>query len=79
MAKEQGVDDDLEFLDASHLFEPSVTHIGLRREVFLRSYMYEFIESFAEHLKRPLIERVLASSRRDEQDALLSGFELPRK
>lgn len=79
MAREQGVDDDLRFLDASHLFEPSVTHIGMRREVFLRSYMYEFIESFAEHLKRPLIEKVLASKRRDEQDALLSGFKLPQK
>ena len=79
MAREHGVDDDLEFLDASHLFEPSVTHIGLRREVFLRSYMYEFIESFADHLKRPLIERVLATTRRDEQDALLSEFTLPRR
>lgn len=79
MAKEQGVDDDLEFLDASHLFEPSVTHIGLRREIFLRSYMYEFIESFAEHLKRPLIEKVLATTRRDEREALLSGFTLPRR
>ena len=79
MAREEGVDDDLEFIDASHLFEPSVTHIGLRREVFLRSYMYEFIESFAEHLNRPLIEKVLATTQRDEQDSLLTGFELPRK
>ncbi|MCY4093623.1 MAG: HTH-type transcriptional regulator CysB [Gammaproteobacteria bacterium] len=79
MAREQGVDDDLEFLDASHLFEPSVTHIGLRREIFLRSYMYEFIESFADHLKRPLIEKVLATARRDERDALLSGFTLPSR
>ena len=79
MAREEDVDDDLVFLDASHLFDPSVTHIGLRRDVFLRSYMYEFIESFAEHLTRPLIERVLSTTQRDEQDALLSGFELPRR
>lgn len=78
MAREQGVDDDLEFLDASHLFEPSITHIGMRREVFLRSYMYEFIESFAKHLNRPLMEKVLASTRRDEQSVLLSGFKLPQ-
>lgn len=79
MAREPGVDDDLAFIDASHLFEPSVTHIGLRPEVFLRSYMYDFIETFAEHLTRTLIETVLSSSRREEQDALLTGFTLPRR
>ena len=77
MAREEGVDDDLEFLDASHLFEPSVTHIGLRREVFLRSYMYEFIESFASHLSKSLLDRVLAISQADERNKLLSKFELP--
>ncbi|MYD44258.1 MAG: HTH-type transcriptional regulator CysB [Gammaproteobacteria bacterium] len=79
MAREPNTDEDLVFLDASHLFEPSVTHIGLRPEVFLRSYMYDFIESFAEHLTRPLVEQVLSSSRRHEQQLLLEGFELPRR
>ena len=41
--------------------------------------MYEFIESFADHLKRPLIEKVLATARRDERDALLNGFTLPSR
>ncbi len=79
MAREEGIDDDLTFIDASHLFEPTLTHIGLRREVFLRSYMYEFIESFAEHLTRPFVERVLATTNREEQNTLLSGFTLPRR
>ena len=79
MAHEEGVDDDLAFIDASHLFEPSITHIGMRQEVFLRSYMYTFIESFAEHLTRPLIERVLSCATKAEQEDLLSGFDLPRR
>ena len=79
MAREEDVDDDLVFIDASHLFEPSITHIGMRREVFLRNYMYDFIESFAEHLERPLLERVLSSSTHAEQEELLSGFDLPKR
>lgn len=77
MAREVGVDDDLEFIDASHLFESSVTHIGLRSEVFLRSYMYEFIESFANHLTRSMIDQVLALTHEEDRQALLSSFDLP--
>ena len=77
MAREPNTDNDLEFLDASHLFEPSVTQIALRKGVFLRSYMYNFIESFAKHLTSELIDSVLTSSTRVEQEQLLSGFDLP--
>ena len=77
MARDDAIDDDLHFIDAGHLFESSITHIGMRREVFLRSYMYDFIESFAEHLTRPLLERVLSSTTRLEREELISGFDLP--
>lgn len=79
MAQDDEIDRDLVFIDASHLFESSVTHIGLRREVFLRSYMYDFIESFAPHLSRPLMEQVISSSTLAERRELLSGFELPNR
>ena len=77
MACEDQVDDDLEFLDASHLFEPSVTQIALRKGVFLRRYMYTFIESFAGHLTPHLVDQVLTSTTRAEQEKLLKGFDLP--
>lgn len=77
MAQETGVDDDLAFLDASHLFQPSVTHIGLRREVFLRSYMFDFIESFASHLTKNLLEQLLATPNVDDRNKLLKRFKLP--
>ena len=50
MALDPEVDDDLVALDASHLFESSVTHIGFRRGTFLRKFMFDFIEWFAPHL-----------------------------
>ena len=43
-------DGDLVALDASHLFESSVTHIGMRRHRTLRPIMHDFIERFAPHL-----------------------------
>src|SRR5690606_34955992 len=46
MAVDAEMDDDLVVLDASHLFESSVTHLGFRRGTFLRGFMYDFIEAF---------------------------------
>lgn len=53
-------DSDLVALKADHLFEHSTTHIGFRRSMFLRGYMYEFISTFAPHLKRDLVDEVAA-------------------
>jgi len=50
-------------LDASHLFAPSVTRIGIRRNSYLRGYVYEFIEMFAPHLTRPVVEAAMAGAR----------------
>ncbi|ROH93631.1 HTH-type transcriptional regulator CysB [Stagnimonas aquatica] len=51
-------DADLVALPVDHLFEPSTTHIGFRRGMFLRGYMTEFIGLFAPHLDRSLIEEI---------------------
>ncbi|PHV11000.1 HTH-type transcriptional regulator CysB [Chitinimonas sp. BJB300] len=52
-------DQGLFAIDASHLFEPSTTHIGVRRDAYLRGYTFSFIEGFAPHLKRETVERAL--------------------
>jgi LysR family cys regulon transcriptional activator len=58
MAYDEQTDTDLIRLPADHLFEPSVTHIGFRRGMFLRRYMYDFLSIFAPHLKRELIDEL---------------------
>lgn len=63
MALEAGRDDDLVAIDASHLFEESTTNIAFRQESFLRGYMYDFIEMFAPHLTRELVEEAVAAKR----------------
>jgi LysR family cys regulon transcriptional activator len=59
MAFDARRDQGLFAIDASHLFQPSTTHIGVRRDAYLRGYTFAFIEGFAPHLKRPVVERAL--------------------
>lgn len=77
MALDPLVDDDLVVLDASHLFSPSITHIGFRRGTFLRRYMYDFIEWFAPHLDRAQVDAAAACSTRVEREQLFAEVDLP--
>lgn len=58
MAYDPKADADLVRLPADHLFEPSITHIGFRRGLFLRGYMLDFIQSFAPHLTPEVVESI---------------------
>lgn len=77
MAYDASEDDDLVALDASHLFKESVTKIGFRRGTFLRGFMYEFIEEFAPHLTREVINEAFNRTSKLELDELFSHIELP--
>ncbi len=77
MAYEPKLDADLVALDASHLFDPSVTSIGFRRGSFLRGFMYDFIQGFAPHLTREVVDKACTLSDRAELDQFFAGFELP--
>lgn len=79
MALDETLDKDLVAVDASHLFEPSLTHIGFRKGTFLRRYMLEFIEAFAPHLDEEMVNQAVAASTRNEREALFAALELPQK
>ena len=59
MAFDPDRDRALRAIDASHLFESSTTRLGIKRNAYLRRYAYEFIELFAPHLPRPVVERAV--------------------
>ncbi|MEQ1485949.1 CysB family HTH-type transcriptional regulator [Methyloglobulus sp.] len=48
-------DINLRMLDASHLFPASTTYLGLRRDAFLRDYVYDFISILVPSLNRKAI------------------------
>jgi LysR family cys regulon transcriptional activator len=62
MAYDRSRDKTLRAIDARHLFEPNTIHIGIRRNHYLRGYMYAFIEMFSPHLKRADIEKAITES-----------------
>lgn len=61
MAYEPERDQDLRAMDTGHLFGPSMTRIGIRRGMYVRGYMFDFIELFAPHLDRKTVEAAMAS------------------
>ncbi|MDX9874674.1 MAG: HTH-type transcriptional regulator CysB [Spongiibacteraceae bacterium] len=77
MAVDPVTDSDLVALDASHLFADSITKIGFRRGTFLRGFMYDFIELFAPHLTREMVEEAVRRNTRAELDDLFATVELP--
>ncbi len=77
MAFDNDIDNDLVALDASHLFDSSVTKIGFRRGTFLRGFMYDFIEEFAPHLNKDIVSEAFNRHSRTELDELFSHMELP--
>ena len=65
MAFDPAADKTLGMSDATHLFESSTTRVGLRRNAYLRGYVYAFIELFAPHLTRRMIDVALAGGGED--------------
>ena len=59
MAFDPKRDKHLKSINASHLFEPSTTRIGISRNSYLRSYIFDFIEMFAPHLTETTIRAAL--------------------
>jgi LysR family cys regulon transcriptional activator len=59
MAFDPARDLGLRLIDASHLFESSTTRIAVKPNAYLRGYVYDFIELFAPHLKRAVVDATL--------------------
>jgi len=51
MAYDKDKDSELESRDVSHLFPTSTTFIGIRKDTFVRGFIYDFIKIFTPDLK----------------------------
>lgn len=70
MAYDPKQDDDLAVLDAGHLFAPSVTSLAIRRDAWLRTYAFDFIQLFAPHLTREVVSELQATADTGQQEQL---------
>ena len=72
-------DADLVQIDTSHLFPAHTTWIGFRRGGLLRKYQLDFMQLFAPHLTKRIIERAAGAATQAEVEALTAGLELPER
>lgn len=79
MAIDAEQDKDLVMLNANDIFNHSTTKLGFRRSTFIRSYMYDFIQRFAHHLTRDVVDRAATLRSNDEIDNLFQHIVLPFK
>jgi len=63
-------------VDASHLFDYSLTSVGIRRGTFLRRYMLDFLERLAPHLDRDRVEAAMMSGI-GEESAVFDDIDIP--
>ncbi len=61
MAYDAKRDEGLAMRDASHLFPANTTYVGLRRQVFLRLFMADFIQRLVPGLTRKALDAGLAN------------------
>jgi len=70
-------DSDLVAISANHLFKPSITKIGFRKGTFIRGFMYDFINRFAPHLDKTMVDKAAQCHSKAELEELFSSIELP--
>jgi LysR family cys regulon transcriptional activator len=75
MAYDKQQDTDLVALDAGNLFDSSVTSLAIRKNAIVRAYVYQFIQLFAGHLTREVVDSALAAHKDDNlQQRLYRDF-----
>ena len=63
MAFDEERDKDLVRLDCSHLFPASTTYLGVRKDTFMRGYLYGFIALLAPKFDRKAVDDVMKINR----------------
>lgn len=56
-------DVNLHAIDAGHLFGSNTTRIAVKRSAYLRGYTYAFIQTFAPHLTREVVDKARGNGR----------------
>jgi len=63
MAFDEKRDESLVRLDCSHLFPKSTTHLGVRKDTFIRGYLYDFISMLSPKFDHAAIDEAFKMTR----------------
>ena len=77
MAFDERVDNDLVKIEIGEMFESSITRIAFRKGSFLRGFMYDFIEKFAPHLTKEIVDKAIEYQGKPEYARLFENIQLP--
>lgn len=79
MAVDSVVDFDFVRVDVYDIFSYSIIKIGFRRSIFLRSYMYDFIQRFVSYLTRDVVDAVVVLRFNEEIEVMFKDIKLSEK
>jgi len=74
MAYDIQQDQDLQVLDARHLFDSSVTSLAIHSQNQLRNYVFDFIQMFSPHLTKEVVVKSLNTSDKKLQSDLYTQY-----
>lgn len=77
MAFNEELDKDLVALKVKHLFGYTISQIAIKKERYIKPYVYPFIEMFAPHLTRSMIEQAIDCKDLAARQQLFSTVSIP--
>lgn len=77
MAFHPDQDRDLQALNAKNLFGVSTSRIAIKRDKYIKDYVFRFIEMFAPHLSADVVKQALLCSSNAEAEKLFADFVVP--
>lgn len=70
-------DTDLFAINVEHLFGISTSQIAVRKDSYIKPYVYPFIEMFAPHLTQSLIRQAITCSNLEQRKQLFADILIP--
>lgn len=70
-------DNDLSIINAEHLFGISTSQIAIKKQSYIKPYLYSFIEMFAPHLTQGLIQQAINCVDFQMRKNLFANVDLP--
>lgn len=79
MAINEQSDQDLVVLNASHIFSYCTTYIVFLRSLYLRNYMYDFMNQFSDHLDKKRVNQAISCENNNQILTMFNGVKLTVK
>jgi LysR family cys regulon transcriptional activator len=70
-------DKDLVAINVEHLFGITISQIAIKKDRYIKPYVYPFIEMFAPHLTQSLIREAIACADIEARQELFATVSVP--